>query len=412
MRRFDFRGALVAAPLLLLLSAPLFAQDVAVRARRVHTVSGPVIENGAIVIRGGKIEAVGPAARVSIPEGFRTLTASVATPGLVDAHSVIGLAGYLNQPHDQDQHDPSAPIQPELRAIDAYNARERLIEWVRGFGVTAIHTGHGPQALISGQTLVAKTRGDTVEAAAIVPAAMIAATLGEGSRESGPGKSPGTAGKQLALLREALIGAQEYRRKREAAGDDASKRPDRDLRKEALVLLLEKKLPLLLTAHRHQDIVSALRLASEFGLRLVLDGASEAHLVLDEIRAAGVPVIAHAPMARFSGELENASRTTPRKLRDAGILVALQSGYESYVPKTRVVLYEAAVAAAHGLGAEGAIRSITLDAARILGLEGRIGSLEPGKDGDVALYDGDPFEYTTHCVATVIEGVVVFEGSR
>lgn len=413
MRRDDFRGALVAAPLfLLLVSVPLFAQDVAVRARRVHTVSGPVIEDGVIVIRGGRIEAVGPAARVSIPEGFRTLTASVATPGLVDAHSVVGLAGYLNQPHDQDQHDPSAPIQPELRAIDAYNARERLIEWVRGFGVTTIHTGHGPQALISGQTLVAKTRGHTVEAAAIVPAAMIAATLGEGSRESGPGKSPGTAGKQLALLREALIGAQEYRRKREAAGDDASKRPDRDLRKEALVLLLEKKLPLLLTAHRHQDIVSALRLASEFGLRLVLDGASEAHLVLDEIRAAGVPVIAHAPMARFSGELENASRTTPQKLRDAGILFALQSGYESYVPKTRVVLYEAAVAAAHGLGAEGAIRSITLDAARLLGLESRLGSLEPGKDGDVALYDGDPFEYTTHCVATVIEGVVVFEGAR
>jgi imidazolonepropionase-like amidohydrolase len=211
------------------------------------------------------------------------------------------------------------------------------------------------------------------------------------------------------MLREALVGAREYASQLEG---DASKRPDRDIRKEALVALLRREVPLLVTAHRHQDIVSALPLAREFELRIVLDGAAEAALVLDEIRAAGVPVIAHAPMARFSGELENASRETPVKLRDAGVLFALQSGYESYVPKTRVVLYEAAIAAAHGLGPDGALRAITLDAARILGLESRIGSLEVGKDGDVALYDGDPFEYVSHCVATVIDGVVEFEGSR
>ena len=117
-------------------------------------------------------------------------------------------------------------------------------------------------------------------------------------------------------------------------------------------------------------------------------------------------------MARFAGELENASRSTPVKLRDAKIPFTFQSGYEDYVPKTRVVLYEAAIAAANGLGFDGALRAITLDAATILGLEKRLGSLDVGKDGDLALYDGDPFEYTTHCVATVIEGAVVFEGSR
>jgi len=168
----------------------------------------------------------------------------------------------------------------------------------------------------------------------------------------------------------------------------------------------------LVTAQRHQDIVSALRLGREFGLRIVLDGASEAYVVLDEIRAASVPVIAHAPMARFAGELENASRTTPKKLLDAGIRFAFQSGYESYVPKTRVVLYEAAISTAYGLTPDAALRAITLDAARILGLDARLGSLEVGKDGDLALYDGDPFEYTTHCIATIIEGAVVFEGAR
>ncbi|MBI5365366.1 MAG: amidohydrolase family protein [Planctomycetes bacterium] len=397
---------------IVLLASVAAAQDFVVRAERVHTVSHGVIENGVVYVRGGKISAVGRAAEVVLPAGVRVLTAKVVTPGLVDAHSVVGLAGYLNQPQDQDQHDPSAPLQPELRAIDAYNARERLIEWVRGFGVTTIHTGHAPSALISGQTLVAKTRGDTVDEAVIVPCAMIAATLGADSREEGKGKSPGTAGKQLALLREAFLGAVEHQRKLREAGSDASKRPDRDLRKEALIEVLEKRVPLLVTAQRHQDIVSALRLAKEFDFRLVLDGASEAYVVLDEIAAAGVPVIAHAPMARFASELENASRATPVKLRDAKIPFAFQSGYEGYVPKTRVVLYEAAIAAAHGLGFDGGLRAITLDAAKILGVDQRLGSLDVGKDGDLALYDGDPFEYTTHCVMTVIEGVVVFEGSR
>jgi imidazolonepropionase-like amidohydrolase len=388
------------------------AQDIAVHAKILHTAEGAPIRDAIVVVQGGKIVMVGPVAAVTIPAGMRTLTVEVATPGLVDAHSVIGLAGHLNQPQDQDQHDPTAPIQPELRAIDAYNARERLVEWVRGFGVTTIHTGHAPQALISGQTLVAKTRGDTVEQAVIVPRAMVAATLGAESRAEGEGKSPGTAGKQLALLREALVGADAYRQKLAAAGSDATKRPDRDLRKETLVDVLDGKVPLLVTAQRHQDIASALRLQQEFGFRLVLDGAAEAYTLLDQLRAAKVPVILHPPMARFSGEMENASRATPAQMRAAGILFALQSGYESYVPKTRVVLYEAAIAAAHDLGADAALHSITIDAARILGLEARLGSLAVGKDGDLALYDGDPFEYTTHCVGTVIEGVVVFDGSR
>jgi imidazolonepropionase-like amidohydrolase len=117
-------------------------------------------------------------------------------------------------------------------------------------------------------------------------------------------------------------------------------------------------------------------------------------------------------MARFAGDMENASRSTPLKLLEAGIPFAFQSGFEDYVPKTRVVLFEAAIAASHGLGQERALRAITLDAARLLGLEARLGSLEVGKDGDLALYDGDLFEYTSHCIGTVIEGQSVFEGQK
>jgi imidazolonepropionase-like amidohydrolase len=153
-------------------------------------------------------------------------------------------------------------------------------------------------------------------------------------------------------------------------------------------------------------------LAREFGVKLWLDEAAEAYLLLDEIKQAGVPVIVHATMSRATGDKENQSFETAAKLAAAGIPMALQSGYEPYVPKTRVVLFEAAVAAAHGLTFEQALASITIDAARILGVADRVGSLEIGKDGDVALYDGDPFEYTSHCLGTIINGRVVSEVRR
>lgn len=383
--------------------------QVAVRADRIYTAAGPVIENGVILVRDGLIQHVGPASDIRIPDGYQVLEAAVVTPGLIDAHSVVGLSGYLNQAHDQDQLEASAPIQPELRAIDAYNPREPLVEWVRGFGITTIHTGHGPGSVISGQTLVAKTTGESVEESVIVPAAMVAATLGDGARASGS-KAPGTRSKMVAMLRGELIKAQAYAEKR--ANQEEDEPFTRDLRLETLADVLDGRLPLLVTVERAHDILTTIRLAEEFGVRLVLDSASEAHLVLDEIKQSGFPVITHATMARHSGERENATFEQPTLLRDAGIPFALQSGYEAYVPKTRVVLFEAGVAAAYGLSFEDALASVTIDAARILGIDDRIGSIEVGKDADLALYDGDPFEYTTHCVGVIIDGTIVSTEQR
>ena len=146
-----------------------------VKARTVHTMSGAPIADGVVVVRDGKIAAVGKAADVAIPNGAKTIEAAVVTPGLIDAHCTVGFSGIFNHPHDQDQLERSAPIQPELRAIDAFNPRERLVEWVRGFGVTTIHTGHAPGEVISGQTLIAKTSGETVEKSVIVMGSMEAA---------------------------------------------------------------------------------------------------------------------------------------------------------------------------------------------------------------------------------------------
>jgi imidazolonepropionase-like amidohydrolase len=398
-------AALAAA---LAIAAPAAAQ-VAVRAATVHTMAGPPIADGVVLIgANGKIERVGTASDVQVPAGYRTLTASVATPGLVDAHTVVGLAGALNIPADQMQLDLSAAIQPELRAIDAYNAREVLVEWLRVHGVTTINTGHAPGALVSGQTMIVKTVGNEVEDATIVPVAMVACTLGNEGLGS-PGKSPGTRSKAVAMLREELLRAKDYVAKMNGPED---KRPARDLRLEVLGKVLTKELPLLVTAQRAVDIMAALRVAKEFDLRIVLDGAADAYLVLDQIKAARVPVIVHPTMFRAGGDTENLSMETPATLKKAGVLTALQSGYETYVPKTRVVLFEAAVAAANGLPFEDALSLITIDAARVLGVEKRVGSLEAGKDGDVALFDGDPFEYVTHVTGVVINGKVVSDTAQ
>ncbi|MCY3015573.1 MAG: amidohydrolase family protein [Planctomycetota bacterium] len=388
--------------------ATVAGETLAIRGRIIHTMAGDPIPDGVVVVTDGRIVAVGPAATTAVPADARVLEAAVVTPGLIDAHCVVGLSGYLNQDQDQDQLDASEPVQPELRAVDAYNSRERLVEWVRGFGVTTLHTGHAPGALVSGQTMVVKT---AATAGVLKPTAMVAVTLGDAGRAQGEKKAPGTRAKSVAMLRTELARGVEYRRKQ--ADPDPEKRPALDLRLEALARIVAGEWPLLVTADRATDIEAALRVAEEFGIRIVLDSAAESHLLVDRIRAAGVPVILHPTMKRAgSGETENASFETAATLRQAGIPVALQSGYESYVPKTRVVLFEAGVASANGLTIPEALATITIDAARILGVADRIGSLEPGKDADLALFDGDPFEYTSHCTGVVIDGVVVANQPR
>ncbi len=394
----------------------LATAQVAVQGELVYTMAGEPIRNGVVVVVDGKIAAVGPVGTVSVPAGLRRLSAHVVTPGLIDAHSTLGLSGLLNYEHDQEQLERSAPIQPALRALDAYNAQDRLIAWVRGFGVTTIHTGHAPGELISGQTMIVKTVGNTVDEALLVPKRAIACSLGAAARKSGA-QSPGTRGKMMSMLRAELIRAQEYQAKL-ARGVEQTEKPEggepppRDLNLEALAQVLRGELVLLVTADRATDIANALRLAQEFNIRIWLDSAAESYLLIDQIKAAGVPVILHPTMARAVDDAENLSFETAARLVAAGIPVALQSGYEAYVPKSRVVLFEAARAAAEGLAFDQALATITIDAARILGIDQRVGSLEVGKDGDLALYDGDPFEYTSHCVGVVVNGQIVSQEIR
>lgn len=413
MRRAIHAAAALAAAAGITAAFPASAAaQVAVRGETVYTMAGAPIADGVVIIRDGKVTEVGPASRVRIPAGYRVLTAKVVTPGLIDAHTVVGLAGALNTSDDQDQLDRTAAIQPDLRAYDAYNPRETLVEYLRSMGVTTLHTGHGPGALVSGQTMIVKTWGDVLSPANIIDSsAMLAMTLGPEVAQIYGAKGPGTRSRGMAMLREQFVKAREYARARRTQPSDSAAKP-RDLGLETLGRVLAGELPAMITAHRATEILAALRLKEEFGIRLVLDGAADAHLVLDEIKRAGVPVILHPSMIRPTGSAENASLETAAKLRAAGIPYALQSGFEGYVPKTRVVLWEAALAAANGLSAEQALATITIDAARLIGAEGRVGSLERGKDGDVVLFDGDPFEYRSHVCGVVIEGRVVSEECR
>jgi len=376
--------------------------QIAVRGDTVYTMAGKPVHDGVILIKGGRIEAVGSSGSLLIPQGYKVVSGKFVTPGLVDAHTVVGLSGIYNVRHDQMQLERSEPIQPELRAVDAYNPRDPLVEYLRGFGITTLNTGHAPGALASGTTIVVKTVGGTVDEALIDGTGMVAFTLGESVQDNFT--TPGTSAKAVAMIRGELVKARDYAKRKTAK--DPEKRPGPDLRMEMLGRVLRGEVKVLFTAHTAGSIMTALRLREEFGFAMILDGATEAPLVIEQIKKSGVQVILHPTMGRAYGDMKSLSMETAAALKRAGIRFAIQSGFEGYVPKTRIVLFEAAVAAANGLSREAALAAITIDAARIIGVDKRVGSLEAGKDADLVVFDGDPLEYTSHACTVIVNGQV------
>jgi len=386
----------------------LLLAQTAIKAGLLYTVSRPVIKDGIVLIKNGKIEAAGSKDEITIPAGYKVVEANVVTPGLIDARSVVGLSGYLNVPADQDQLEKSSPLQPDLRAIDAYNTEERLVRYVRDNGVTVLHTGHGTGALISGQTMVVKTKPGTVEQVTLLPVSMLAMTIGPSVH--GNFSSPGTKAKQMAMLREEFIKAQVYVNKQN--DKDSTKRPARDLKLEILGRVLKGEIKAMITANASNDIMNAIRLSKEFNFKLVLDGAAEAYLLIDEIKNAHAEIILHATMARNGGDMVNSTRESAALLTKAGLTVSIETGYEAYVPKTRVLIFEAAMAVREGLPYEEGLKAITINPAKLLGLDKRVGSIEKGKDADLVLFDGDPYEYLTNVCKVMIDGEWVSDNCK
>jgi imidazolonepropionase-like amidohydrolase len=384
-------------------------KEFVVLAGRLHTVAKEPISRGAVHVREGKIVYAGPRDGFDLPADVPVVTAAAVTPGLIDAFSIVPLSGAYNITADQDADETTDPNQADLRALDAFHPSEPLLRYLLEQGVTVIHACPGRDNVIAGQSGLFRTHGTTAEQMAVRFPQMMVFNLGDVPKETYSDRKPKTRMGTASLLRSALSDAANYARKRKAVKDEASQ-PDRNLKHEALGQVLEQKLPAMFAAQRADDIITALRLTDEFKLKSRLALSAEAYLLGDRLAAAKLPVIVHPTMQRV-GDLEtyNSFLGNAAALADRGLLIAICSGAEGYVPKTRVARFEAAMAMVHGLGFDRALRAITLDAAKILEIDDRFGTLEAGKTADLVLYDGDPFEYATHVTAVAVDGRLVYQ---
>jgi imidazolonepropionase-like amidohydrolase len=373
-----------------------------------HTMAGKAVADGAVLVEDGTIRYAGPRAGLKVPEGTPILTAAVVTPGLIDAHTVVPTTGLLNIPADQEQDERSDPNQSDLRVLDGFNPNEPLLQFLWEQGVTVVHALPGRTNVIAGQSGIFRTHGHTAQQMALRQTAGLLINLGEIPKGAYTGRLPSTRMGTASLLRTAFTEARNNLDKRTAAKDE-DKKPPTNLKTQALEQALAGKVPVIFSAHRADDLATALRLAAEFKLKPILDLATEGYLMADAIAASRVPVVVHPPMQRVGASMEtyNSHLCNAAVLADHKVPVAIGTAFEGYVPKTRVLRHEAAQAMVNGLGYERALGAITRDAAVILGIADRFGSLEPGKVADLVLYDGDPFENTTHVTHTILGGRVI-----
>lgn len=375
---------------------------------RIIPIVGQPIEQGILLVQNGKITAVGDARTVRLSSDVVTIDVSGKTimPGLVDSHSHIG---------EPAGADGSSPIQPDVRILDSVNPRASGIQRAQAGGITTVNVMPGSGHLDSGQTLYLKLRDDanTIEDLLIYDQSGkymggIKFANGTNPMRSGGGTFPGTRGKSAALVREVFVKAQEYRDKIRKAGSDKSKLPARDLGMETLVEVLDGKRVVHFHTHRHDDIMTALRLQKEFGFRLVLHHVSEGWKVADEIAKAKVPasiILIDSPGGKL--EATDIKFQTPAILDKAGVLFGFHT--DDYITDSRFFLREAAIGVRGGLSREKALYALTMANAIILDLDKRVGSLETGKDADFIVLSGDPLSVYTHVLQTYVEGKKVFD---
>src|SRR5215470_1080798 len=407
--------------LFLAISGCAFAQKIAIVADKLYTSGGEHQDGkpGVVLIEDGKIASVVEGSKA--PDGYEAMHAAYVTPGLIDAKTTAGISGEYNIPADQDQDEATDPNTADVRAFDSFNPSERLLEYINSYGVTTIQVAPGLSNPIAGQAAIFKTRGEkspgmTAEQMAVKQVSALVFDLGESPKAvyGGRKKPPATRMMTAEIIRKAFNDAQAYAKKwdewNKSEKKDPAKQPAHEMKAEIFSRVLKGEVPAIFNAYREDDIVTALRIAKEFGVKPIISSATEGYLVRDVIRNSGAQVLAGPTLERIAGlETMNATVENAALLEDIGIPVALMTGYESYVPKNRVLLLEAGVAAANGLGFERALRASTIDSAKILGIADRVGSLEKGKDADIVLYDGDPFEYTSHVTAVLVDGRVTYQ---
>ena len=373
---------------------------------QIHTMTQEAF-SGDLLIDNGKIVAVGANLSANDAEVI-DLGGKFVLPGLIDAHCHIGMWEDGMGEEGADGNEMTDPITQELRAVDGLNPFDPCFKEARDAGVTTVVTGPGSANVIGGQFAALKTCGRSIEEMTLRdPIAMKAAT-GENPKGVYAEKkvAPTTRMAIASLFRSTMTDALEYQ-KGMAKEED---KPDRDIAMEALLPVLSRDLTVKIHAHRADDILTGLRLAKEFNLKVTIDHCTEGYLITDVLKdrlieqGAGI-IIGPLLSERSKIELKNLSFCAPRVLEEAGIPFAMMTDHP--VIPIQFLPVQAGLAVREGLSEETALRSITRYAAEIVGIQDRVGTLEAGKDADVAVFDGHPFDYRTHCVLTLINGKVV-----
>jgi imidazolonepropionase-like amidohydrolase len=373
-------------------------------------IVGEPIQNGILIIQNGEITAVGSAGSVTIPGNAvrHDVSGKVIMPGLVDTHSHIG---------EGDGGDRSSSMHPDVRILDTIDPRSKTFNKAMAGGITTANIMPGSGLLISGQTVYVKTRpANTIEEMVIVvdeeTGIFGGLKMANGTNPLRANGTPGTRAKSAALVRAHYLRAQDYQRKINEANGDPEKMPARDLEMETLVEVLEGKRIVHNHTHRHDDILTAIRLSEEFGYRMVLQHVSEAWKVPEEIAAANILGSSIIGLDSPGGKMEaiNLLNINGRELEKAGAPVAFHT--DDPIVDSRFFIRMAAMGVQEGMSRTKALEALTIAGARMMDLEDRVGSLEPGKDADFLILSGDPFSVYTHIEQTWIDGDKAWDRSN
>lgn len=376
----------------------------------VYTMAGDIIEGGSILVKDGKIIEIGKDIVAPLDAEVIDAEGRMITPGFIDAHCHLGMWEDGMGFEGDDGNEWVDPVTPQLRSIDGINPMDITFEEAYAGGVTTAVTGPGSANVIGGEFVALKTYGKRIDDMIIkFPVAMKVA-FGENPKRvyESQKKSPITRMATAAILRETLFKAKAYLEKKERAKEDPSKMPEFDMRMEEMVKVLKKEIPLKAHAHRADDIFTALRIAKEFDVDITLDHCTEGHLIADYLAKEGKPAIVGPSLTdRSKVELRNLTFKTPGILQKAGVKIAIMT--DAPVIPLQYLPLCAGLAARSGLDEMEALKAITINPAEIIGISDRVGSLEVGKDADIAIFDGNPIkDIDCKTFATIINGKVVY----
>jgi imidazolonepropionase-like amidohydrolase len=385
---------------------------VAIVGGRVVPITGEPVDGGTVLIADGKIVAVGR--DVSVPGDARVIDAAGGwvLPGFVEAHGHVGVHEEGEGWAGNDTNEMTEPVTAHVRALDAINPADIGFRDAISGGILAVNVNPGSGNPIGGQTAALKCWGRTVDEMLLKAPAGMKSALGENPKRvySEQRKTPSTRLGVAAVIRGAFVDAANYLQRIEAEQrkPEAERKPvDRDLKLEALGKVLRREIPWRQHCHRADDIATALRIAEEFGYRLVIDHGTEAHLLADILAARDIPVIIGPLLtSRSKVELRNRSLANPGKLAAAGVTIAITTDHP--VVPIHFLAYQAGLAVKHGLDRDAALQALTINPARIVGIDDRLGSMEPGKDADVVIWSGDPLDVPSRVERALVDGVEVY----